>query len=515
MKQCKQKSFLFILLLSVVTGIGLTACSGDDLDGSPGDDGQQYSISVTDGGYTTTLGGMHTKAAEHGYQTVFTAGDKIGVFAVKNGEIITEVNNLCLSAIDNGGTLEWKDSGGKAPLKYTGATYYAYYPYQTTLTGSLNPVATDAATFFDDVITNWTPDKDQGTYAKYTVQDLMVAKGTTSGNSITFAMAHQMTLAVIQSPKIKYSFSNSSPTIADYTTVPICMEFDGYAPYRMNDGSYRYLVRTGSTAKLTGGYTAPSGVSKGWEITPTIASAGNYKTYAIEGGLISVLGYNLQAGDFYMKDGSLVSKGTSLTDTQKANCIGLVFWVGHNANDKSDYSATGIGTAQCRGYVVALNDAQSNDYCMWGVYNQELGLYKDAGGNPINNPQFDWNGYSYTQSIITAAGGESNLNGTTEGGYPATYYAVVSYRNAVPAPASSSGWFLPAIGQLKSVFDNRGLLDYLSAGGKYFAVDDYWSSSEYNDSPNNLASMMRFYQASMGRIDKNNEYCKVRSVSAF
>lgn len=519
MKQCKRRSFLFILLLSVVTGIGLTACSGDDLEGSPGYDGQQYSISVTDGGYTSASDGIHTKAVEQGYRTVFTAGDQIGVFAVKNGEIITEVNNLCLTAADESGNLVWKDTGSNHLLRYTGATYYAYYPYQTTLTGSLNPVATDAATFFDDVITNWTPDKDQGTYAKYTAQDLMVAKGTTSGNGITFAMAHQMTLAVIQSPKIKYSFSNSSPAIADYTTDHICMDFDGYIPYRMNDGAYRYLVRPGSTDMLTGGYTTPSGVAKGWEITPTIASAGNYKTYAIDGGQqLSVSGYTLQVGDFMMKDGSLVMKGTSLTDAQKANCIGIVFSVGHNANDKSDYSATGIGEARCRGYVIALTDAKSNNFCKWGVYNQELGLYKDAGGNPISNlydPQLDWNGYSYTQSIITAAGGESNLNGTMVTGYPATYYAVVSYRNAVPAPASSSGWFLPAIGQLKSVFDNRGLLDYVSAGGKNFVVDNYWSSSEYNDSPNNLAIIMRFFSASVGRIEKNIDYCFVRSVSSF
>lgn len=153
-----------------------------------------------------------------------------------------------------------------------------------------------------------------------------------------------------------------------------------------------------------------------------------------------------------------------------------------------------------------------------GVYNQELGLYKDAGGNPISNlyePQLDWNGYSYTQSIITTAGGESNLNGTMEAGYPATYYAVVSYRNAVPAPASSSGWFLPAIGQLKSLFDNQSLLHYVSAGGKNFVVDDYWSSSEENGSPDNRAIMMRFFNASVGSIDKNRDYCYVRSVSAF
>lgn len=33
----------------------------------------------------------------------------------------------------------------------------------------------------------------------------------------------------------------------------------------------------------------------------------------------------LQAGDFYMNDGSIVGKDAALTEEQKAKCIGIVF----------------------------------------------------------------------------------------------------------------------------------------------------------------------------------------------
>lgn len=283
-----KKKYIHIVTGLLLAAAGLWSCSSEDtLDvGTDTPAGQTFSISVADGGYSSATGGIHTKAAEQSYQTVFTAGDRIGVFAVKNNQVITQVNNLCLTAADNGGTLEWKDANGNAPLKFEGAAYYAYYPYQSTLTGSLDASATDAAGFFANVIGNWTPVTDQSTYEKYTAQDLMVARGSISGGKITFGMEHRMALVVIDLPETKYSFSNT-PAISDYITDPLDTRFDNYSPYRMSDGRYRYLVRPGSTATLTGGYTDASGTVKGWSIAPSI-SGGNYNTYTIDGGQISV-----------------------------------------------------------------------------------------------------------------------------------------------------------------------------------------------------------------------------------
>ena len=137
-------------------------------------------------------------------------------------------------------------------------------------------------------------------------------------------------------------------------------------------------------------------------------------------------------GDYLMKDGTVLGQENTLTPELASQVVGIVFYVGHHENDASDYSATGIGQQKCHGYAVALTDATSS-HCMWGVYRTELGCYPtDESGNKQNNysnPDIDWSGYSYTQTIITAAGGKENLNATEQSGYPATYYAVVDYEN--------------------------------------------------------------------------------------
>jgi Bacterial surface proteins containing Ig-like domains len=84
-------------------------------------------------------------------------------------------------------------------------------------------------------------------------------------------------------------------------------------------------------------------------------------------------------GDYYYSDGTY-----SADLNPKKECIGVVFQVGQHANDRSDYSQTGIGEAACHGYVVALQDA-SEELCLWGVYGYEIGLYPvDDSGNKID-----------------------------------------------------------------------------------------------------------------------------------
>ena len=94
----------FVQLVAVVVFVSaflLTGCSENELPGDENTDTNRttFTIEVSDGGYAPAEGEkLDTRAAENGYTTQFTAGDKIGVFAVKNNEIVAEVNNLCLVA---------------------------------------------------------------------------------------------------------------------------------------------------------------------------------------------------------------------------------------------------------------------------------------------------------------------------------------------------------------------------------------------------------------------------------
>ena len=239
-----------------------------------------------------------------------------------------------------------------------------------------------------------------------------------------------------------------------------------------------------------------------------------------------------KTGDYYYSDGSwsdgglrkLYADGTmewAVTTPQPVSgktCIGIVFYTGQHETDQSNYASTGIGQEKCHGYAVALTDATSG-YCMWGVYGTELECYPtDGGGNKLNNsrnPDIDWSGYAWTQKIITAAGGKGNLNASDEAGYPATWYAVVSYETDCNAPTNSSGWFLPSIGQMWNIYHNRSSLFNGKAVVKSLKSDWYWSSSELYNYPASIALYVSVNDGGVGSGNKRGRYSYVRPVLAF
>lgn len=391
-----------------------------------------------------------------------TAGDKIGVFAVKNGVIVTGINNLCLTATFSNGGITWTDASGHPPLNIPGATYYAYYPYQSVLTGDLVPNADNADLFFENVISNWTPDPDQSTYAKHTAQDLMVAKGTVKDKSLSFSMQHKMALIVIELPRTKYKLStdNNYTWIADAPDT----KFKDFTPYRMNDGTYHYLVKPNTNDSLSGSYT--NNVTKEWSFS-SFVSAGNYQVFQVDGGNNTTIDvtYTLAVGDFYMKDGSLLAGSTAeLSAEQQAACIGVVYCV-----DK-DFITTKSTAKTIKDYTHGLVVA-----------------LKNAGNS-------NWEGASRT----------------------ATRYKVAY-------PSMSSGWYLPNLEELQCICWGQGngqgtagkealhkQFDKVS-GSASFLSSRYWSSTEYSGS---YAFHMNFTYGYASNFNKDNTY-RIRCVLAF
>lgn len=178
-------------------------------------------------------------------------------------------------------------------------------------------------------------------------------------------------------------------------------------------------------------------------------------------------------GDYFYAD------GTWSADLDPAKtCIGIVCYAGQHENDKSDYSATGIGSVKCHGYVVPLRDACEKD-CAWGPQGPNLGNYPVddegkaiANANATDGPQTDWSGYLYTENIRNAAADAGGLSADKIEGYPATYHAV---NFDVEAPATTSGWFLPAISQVYAMTQQNDRI--VSAGGTAFKVKEWYVSS--------------------------------------
>lgn len=487
-----------LLLLPLLAGtLVFQSCSVDDLlpDGgatSPGDL-PTLTVSVKDGGYTLVGAPQgaspSTRTNDLGYVTEFTVGDRIGVYAVTNGAVVSEINNLCLTAADRGdgtGMLKWDIPAGTTLP--SDATYYAYYPWQSSLNGAVNPAVSTDTEFFANAISAWSPAIDQGTHEKYTQQDLMTAKGSVSGTGLEFGLKHQMALVAIDLPKVTYKFTNTDQALEDYTVDAPDAQFTGFSPYRMNVGYYGYLISPSSAAPaLEGSYSyLASGSTATYSLVVSGIEAGHAKKFVIDGGsaAATVVSHLLQTGDFFMKGGTLISKDETLTAAQQANCIGVVIKVGRETTgtwaDNSDYYKKGSTKEKMptvRGYVLARDVANGGASCAWGAKGTVIGT---------DMTQFTlFVGYSNTKKIKDYA----DANGLTlQTAFPATYYATYDYETReggrYASPSNTSGWFLPSAGQCQywlnqrdELMGNLGAL--VKAGGKGTWKDDYWSSSEY------------------------------------
>lgn len=234
---------------------------------------------------------------------------------------------------------------------------------------------------------------------------------------------------------------------------------------------------------------------------------------------------DLKMGDYYYSDGNWSDGGLRGDNKwveprpqplKDKTVIGIVFYAGHHPADQSDYTETGIGQAKCHGYAVALKDATSGR-CKWGGY-RDLGCYPmDADGKKrdnFRNPDIDWCGYDWTQKIINAAGGKDKLNATEKTGYPASWYAVVSYETGCNAPSNSSGWFLPSIGQISNIDRNHSSLFGSVSGAEDLMSDLYWCSSEFYADPAFCLSIY-MHRSFVICYDKNYSCSYVRPVLAF
>lgn len=537
------------LLLAVVAMFAsatlLSGCSESELPG--GDENVDpsltaFTIQVTDGGYDPAEGETShaageqpaTRTTENSYATQFTAGDKIGVFAVKNGNIVSTVNNLCLVAVEGASgdgtttTLEWQTTDGGTLEIPNDVTCYAYYPYQEMLNGTLVPAtpAPKAAAFFADVIRKWTPTTDQSTHAAYTASDLMIASCTSSDQTLSFSMQHQMALVVIEVPKIRYRLTDADGKglPPDYITDACEMQFNSSTPYRMDDGTYRYLINPAAAVKkLSGGYISPT---TEWEFVAN-AGAGQYNEYIIDGGSGAIIekSHKLQPGDFYMKDGSLLSKDTKfLSAAQQVACLGVVYYVADITQDdpllKKDHP-------DCtHGLVVALRDAAES--LEWSSEEENISqqwLASQGEKYCISSLKTGdkMQGYANTKALKDY---NLSLGGDKLGYQVLPINSIETYASIYPAPTNSSDWYFCSVMELKYMCWGQGETEQGRKGADMLDAqlkkvgeslpslqsDYYWSSTE---GVNTWAWYVGFYTGNVDSYRKYSNRYGVRAVLAF
>ena len=240
-------------------------------------------------------------------------------------------------------------------------------------------------------------------------------------------------------------------------------------------------------------------------------------------------------GDIYYSDGTWSTKLK-----EDATPIGIVFRVGiaDDMNDREEFYTKKDGVTpfdEFHGYVVALRDATAKDDTNEGVWWSAFDSNFTGTGASTNTA--DFLGYTNSRSIVTnAAAKKGGLTGEDDN-YPAAYYAIVAYEAACPAPAQSSGWFLPSAYQFKYIYDrayfdedNSGracLENSFAALGESLATplynDDaeYWTSTEKVDSYglSTWAYYFNFdkraFKAGFIADYRKNSGMRVRSMLAF
>ncbi|MDE7119902.1 MAG: hypothetical protein K2O10_04770 [Muribaculaceae bacterium] len=335
--------------------------------------------------------------------------------------------------------------------------------------------------------------------------------------------------------------------------------FDEYRSVTVNSSARAYVYREGaSTAVASATPEAKADGCFSVKFAPAITSAGIY-TVTIPAGAFTLRetdngkAYNSaeikavfeiagapqaapRLGDFYYSDGTW---STTLVNRDGAEPIGVIFYVGLGTGDNKSFYKVKDGSAamsEFHGYVVALRDATyvngEHNPAAWKAGNFDG---SDTGcGCSISLTDFC--GYTNTLSIRNRA--SRDFGGLSATNMAAAYHATESFEAQVPAPAQSSGWFMPSAGQLKYIWDSvyfepngnpdgphveKSLLQLAQQGGMpmYTRGAEYWSSTEWYDSS---GKSYRAYYVSFDESDfspgyatwyNKNANMRVRAILAF
>ena len=308
---------------------------------------------------------------ERGYSTVFTEGDRIGLYVVKDGTRrwrtsalpYREASGRCLPALPSFYT---HPTGVIMPIILTGTI--------DICSAGVSPSDED---FFKSVVNAWPVENNPRTYAQYTASDLMTARGVYSNHTLSFAMEHRMSLFILQVPATKYTYTEKidgqeiSKSYYRYTAV---LSENPY--WQENPCTARLLVNTKNPAIFKPGpyeyYYKGNRETFNFDYSQLNLQPGKYTVHKVgdnEAGKEEFR--SLKAGDYYMQDGSILpgDEISKLSRDERKSCLGVVFWVGEiegihwtqTGRLKGDRLLMRDHPECVHGMVVAMNDASQKE----------------------------------------------------------------------------------------------------------------------------------------------------------
>lgn len=471
--------------------------SGTETSGSTDETaGDVLRIQVSDAGFRD--GKTGSRATDSGLKTTFDDGDKIGLFVVDSQNEMLYAN---VPYTKNGE--EWTAAQNVRTKGYP-VRVFAYYPYvkDAEITGKVDATAQDASAFFANYIEGLDI-SNQSTEELYRKADVMacmvkVADTDAARKELTLSMSHLLGQVVVKLPEtVTLSVNYYLKEDEDFTwkvenvTLPANLSEEsftvsGIQPLEEETG-YRYLCKSGdSNISFSGGFTTYE-ATKSYTVSSATVSAGSSKTYNVSVTPFDASGkaeYTPQVGDFYMSDGAILSR---VSESNKNNCIGIVFWLGDpTATDPVLKAAYPKCT---HGLVVSLKEAQnirwqakyeSTAIQSWATRQSfyTSGGYKSLNYNVssgYNNPGGEIQGYNNTEIL-------KQYNNSHSGTYPVTVLSCFSTITSGVSLSGSrtSGWYLPSPRELVELSNWKTNVNtsLKALGSTTLSSSNYWSSGE-------------------------------------
>lgn len=503
------KTMKFYMGISLLAALLLFSGCGKELDELPAGgsntespenpeqtEGELLRLRVSDAGYLDA--GTGSRATDSGLSTTFEEGDKIGLFVVNNENEVLYANVPYTKSGE-----EWTAEQNVRTKGYP-VRVFAYYPYveDAEITEKVDVTAQDASDFFKTYIEGLDI-SNQSTLELYRQADVMacmvkIDDAEAARKELTLSMNHLMGLVVVKLPtevELKsvncYLKGDENFTWkVENITLPAnlsdeSLTVSGIQPLKEKTG-YRYLCKSGdNNISFSGGFTT-YGAEKSYTVNNASVSAGSSKTYNVSVTPFDAPGkaeYTPQAGDFYMTDGAILP---SISEENKANCVGIVFWSGDPiATDQVLLAAYPKCT---HGLVVSLKEASS---IQWQAKSESTtiqswaesqsfytsGRYKalnyNVSGGYYNPGEIQ--GYNNTEILKKYTSSHSS--------YPVTilsYFSTITSGVNLPE-GKTSGWYLPSPKELVELFKVKDTVitslhtldSTLSLSGS-----GYWSSGE-------------------------------------
>lgn len=419
---------------------------------------------------------------EDGLVTRFTAGDAIGLFAIKDKAIADGANNIRLTYTPE--TDEWKTANGDL-YWYEGTSYIAYYPYKKDIT--IDPTQTEEM-IVGALAAAMPPAADQSDAGKYTASDLMIAtcspdtgNESTGRKTLNLSFAHQFTLLILE-PQIHvtciepadagFTYRNQSTTWAPDTKARQ-VTMNGIKACKMDNGTFRAIIAPQEKGQIQCSYSTDN-VILNEEKTVTAAgstttfNAGECHTLKINslipgpGSLIRPLA----PGDFVFQgtDGIEVYPGDGLLTDGKIpeyqQAIGMVITC--TADKLTDPKCNENNWNHA--YVMALDSIGTGK---WGDKDVDEAI---DNFNTEVRVDLNMNGYSETETMLEHHADKENFTTVYT-----TFSILVEYRQKDNIPNNSrSPWFIPSIGQWCDMLKNICGKDPMTFNRTSVAFEEYY-----------------------------------------